>query len=197
MPESNSTPLVRPCQKCGTADRYADGHCKECKRIYLNKRYTDNPKKFALIKDVWRKANPEKDKEIKARHYKNNADKVKAKSEAYRAANPVSTRAAVVKWNIANPGARRIYNQNRRARQEDAGGKLSSGLAERLFRLQKGLCACCHQPLGDNYQMDHKMPIALGGTNTDDNIQLLRKRCNAQKGMKHPVDFMQSRGFLL
>lgn len=35
------------------------------------------------------------------------------------------------------------------------------------------------------------------GTNTDDNIQLLRKLCNLQKSAKHPVDFMQQRGFLL
>jgi 5-methylcytosine-specific restriction endonuclease McrA len=52
-------------------------------------------------------------------------------------------------------------------------------------------------PLGDNYHIDHIMPLALGGSNTDDNIQLLRQRCNNQKCAKHPVDFMQSRGFLL
>lgn len=56
---------------------------------------------------------------------------------------------------------------------------------------------CCGLPLGDNYHIDHIMPLALGGSNTDDNIQLLRQRCNNQKCAKHPVDFMQSRGFLL
>jgi 5-methylcytosine-specific restriction endonuclease McrA len=45
--------------------------------------------------------------------------------------------------------------------------------------------------------MDHIIPLALGGTNTDDNIQLLRAKCNKQKGAKHPIDFMQQRGFLL
>ena len=38
---------------------------------------------------------------------------------------------------------------------------------------------------------------ALGGLNADSNMQLLRAECNLQKSAKHPVDFMQSRGFLL
>jgi 5-methylcytosine-specific restriction endonuclease McrA len=81
--------------------------------------------------------------------------------------------------------------------KKETGGKLSSKLAARLFVLQKGKCACCLQPLGDDYHIDHIMPLALGGTNTDDNIQLLRAKCNLQKNAKHPVDFMQQRGFLL
>ena len=76
-------------------------------------------------------------------------------------------------------------------------GVLTNGLTAKLFVLQKGLCPCCAQPLGDNYHLDHIMPLALGGSNTDDNIQLLRQRCNRQKHAKHPIDFMQSRGFLL
>lgn len=197
MADSNSTPEVRPCQKCGTSVRYADGKCKECRRLYAAAKYASDPKKYAAIKNAWRKSNPKADKEIKARHYKNHAQKVKNKSAAYRAENPESTRAIIYAWNKANPEARRIYNQNRRARQWNSGGKLSKNIKEQLFKLQKGKCACCNEPLGNDYHLDHKMPIALGGENTDDNIQLLRKICNAQKGMKHPIDFMQSRGFLL
>lgn len=40
------------------------------------------------------------------------------------------------------------------------------------------------------------MPIARGGSNTDDNVQLLCPACNLKKSAKHPVDFMQERGFL-
>ncbi len=38
---------------------------------------------------------------------------------------------------------------------------------------------------------------AGGGANIDGNIQLLTGLCNRQKHTKHPVDFMQERGFLL
>jgi 5-methylcytosine-specific restriction endonuclease McrA len=74
---------------------------------------------------------------------------------------------------------------------------LSKDISQKLFKIQNGLCACCRKPLGDNFHLDHIMPMALGGSNTDDNIQLLRSRCNQQKHAKHPVDFMQERGFLL
>ena len=197
MADSNSTPEVRLCPKCGTSDRYADGHCKECKRLSSIGRYASDPKKYAAIKNSWRESNPQANKEIKARHYKKHACKVKAKSAAYRAENPVSTKEAIAAWNKANPDARRIYEQNRRSRKESSGGKLSSNISEKLFKLQKGKCACCKLPLGNDYHLDHIMPLALGGSNTDDNMQLLRQRCNNQKCARHPIDFMQSRGFLL
>src|SRR5574340_787097 len=89
----------------------------------------------------------------------------------------------------------RAYTNNRRRL---AGGmKLSSDISSKLFKLQKGKCACCGKRLGDDYHLDHIMPLALGGTNTDDNIQLLRAECNLQKHAKHPVEFMRQRGFLL
>lgn len=100
------------------------------------------------------------------------------------------------KWFSENPEARRIYNRNRRAINR-ATGKLSTSLAAKLFKLQRGKCACCGEPLGADYHLDHIMPLALGGSNTDDNAQLLRARCNLQKNAMHPVEFMRQRGFLL
>jgi len=41
------------------------------------------------------------------------------------------------------------------------------------------------------------MPLALGGKNEDWNIQLLRAECNSRKGAKHPIVYMQEKGFLL
>lgn len=116
----------------------------------------------------------------------------------WQKANPQKANAKSAKWREANPEARRIYEHNRRARKLESGGKLSKGLAAKLFTLQRGKCACgCKQPLGSDYHLDHIMPLALGGTNTDDNMQLLTSRCNMQKQALHPVDFMQQRGFLL
>jgi 5-methylcytosine-specific restriction endonuclease McrA len=91
----------------------------------------------------------------------------------------------------------RIYRANRRARELEAGGTLSKGLRTKLFDLQRGKCACCGKPLGNDFHLDHIVPLKLGGSNTDDNIQLLRAACNMQKGAKDPIEFMQSRGNLL
>jgi len=117
-----------------------------------------------------------------AKYYAANRERVKAKNDA---------------WHAANPEKRRIQQQNRESRKRANGGKLSPDLASKLFILQKGKCPCCNKPLGDDFHLDHIIQIKLGGSNTDDNIQLLRQRCNQQKQAKHPVEFMQSRGFLL
>lgn len=184
---SNSDSIVKFCKKCQSeTECYANGQCKPCARVRTNARYKANPEKVkAAAKTAtaaWRAAN---------------ADRVKARAAAWWAANPERNAANAAAWQAANPEAKRIINQNRRAKGRAAGGKLSRGLSKKLLKLQRGKCACCGLPLGDNYHIDHIMPLALGGSNADENIQLLAARCNMQKSAKHPVDFMQERGFLL
>lgn len=227
MSDSNSTAVkfCKKCQ-CAT-ERYKDGHCKPCAIVHAAAWKAANPDKVKAIKSAWQKANPEKQKaatsswsaanperakaivdawrsanpkKVKASRsarYSANLDSTKATNAAWRADNLDKVRATNAAWARANPEAKRIHAQNRRARKIESGGVLSKGLSAKLFKLQRGKCACCGLPLGGKYHLDHVIPIALGGANTDDNIQLLRAVCNRQKHIKHPVDFMQERGFLL
>jgi hypothetical protein len=126
-------------------------------------------------------ANKDEIEAKKAVYRASNLDKHNARSVAWNAANPKKKKASVAKWSAANPETMRIKYQNRRAKKREVGGTLSKGLANKLFKLQKGKCPCCGLPLGDNYHLDHKMPLALGGPNVDSNIQLLRQHCNNQK----------------
>ena len=137
--------------------------------------------RIAAVKK-WQAENKERDMENKAR---------------WRAANKHRFSKYAATWRAKNPEAARLFKQTRRARKRNSQGKLSKDLRKSLFSLQKGKCPCCAQPLGDDYHLDHKMPLALGGSHTDNNMQLLRSLCNRQKHAKHPVDFMQERGFLL
>ena len=154
-----------------------------------------NKDKSNAIGRAWASANKDKVKAKNAAWVVANPDRVKERAEKYRLANPERVKIATAAWHRASPESSRISEHNRRAQMN--GGKLSRGLSDKLFKLQKGRCACCGQPLGKNFHLDHIMPLALGGSNTDDNIQLLRQRCNIQKKAAHPVDFMQKRGFLL
>lgn len=145
----------------------------------------------------WHADNPERARAISYAYYSANIEKVRATTDAWQSLNRYKVREATAAWAKANPENRRINEHNRRARKRVSGGNLSPDLAVRLYKLQKGKCACCGKKLGDNYHLDHIIPIVLGGSNTDDNIQLLRARCNLQKHAKHPIDFMQQKGFLL
>ncbi len=186
--------------------------CKVCNRARTKAWKEQNPAKEKASAKAYRVANRAKVKAGKAEYYAANADKVKASVAAWRESNPekVKTYGAswidrnkdkvssnLAAWRAANPGRSRAHVHNYRAQKRAVGGVLSKGLAAKLFALQQGKCPCCGQPLGDDYHMDHIVPIALGGANVDDNIQLLRQRCNSQKHAKHPIDFMQQRGFLL
>jgi RNA polymerase-binding transcription factor DksA len=88
-----------------------------------------------------------------------------------------------------NPTKFREREREKEAKRRGAHGKLSKGIEQRLFEAQFGLCVCCGKPLGDDYHLDHIMPLALGGTNTDDNVQLLLAKCNLRKSAKHPEEW--------
>lgn len=183
------------CKKCQKeTERYGDvGRCKPCA-----KKYSDKNKGRKQIANAARyAANPDRVNEASAAWRAANFDRYESSRIAWRAANKYRAKTATAAWRAANPERVRIQSNNRRARKKWNGGLLSRGISERLFKLQKGKCACCKNPLGNNYHLDHIVPLALGGANADNNVQLLRASCNMQKSAKHPVDFMRSRGFLL
>jgi hypothetical protein len=194
MSDTNS--ITRFCKKCQTeTERKKNGECKVCAKAYAAAWQIANIEKKRGYNAAYYAANIEKNKVKCAAWYTENSGKAKARVTAWNAANPAKKKANATAWNKANIEARRIYKHNRSVRT--SGGVLSKGLSAKLFKLQKGKCACCGLPLGVNFHLDHVVPLALGGSNTDDNIQLLRATCNLQKQAKHPVDFMQERGFLL
>lgn len=195
---------MKTCSKCGETKPLAEfsknaskrdglqSKCKACDAVSRAKRYADNP---------------EKAKASSVKYYADNREAILASINRdarriygynYNAANPDKRKSAKAKWQADNRETCRVYCHNYRALKRENGGALSKDIAERLFSLQKGKCACgCNQNLGDDYHVDHIMPVALGGANEDWNIQLLRKRCNQQKSAKHPIDFMKQKGFLL
>ena len=167
-----------------------------------------NPEKYAASKAAYKDRQKLSDAEYYQRnkeaicarqlsYYQQNLDKVKSAQRIYRWKNVESLRSYISTWRKENSALCNTYHQNRRARLRNVGGKLSAGLADKLYKLQRGRCACCGKRLGNNYHLDHRMPLALGGSNEDSNIQLLTAKCNLQKQAKHPIVFMQSKGYLL
>lgn len=61
-----------------------------------------------------------------------------------------------------------------------------------IVERQQGLCACCGEPLGTDprdIEFDHWTEVAIGGTDTLDNLRALRK--------KHHLDRTRSRAAVL
>lgn len=183
---------LKTCTKCGGPPKPLTEFSKRARSRDGLQSWCKACDKAASVK--YRAANPEKRRVYEAKRNAANPERNKASVAKWRAANPDKVRATAAKWHAENPESHRIRKHNRRARTV---GKLSQGLAERLFKLQRGKCPCCKQPLGDDHHLDHIMPLALEGTNTDSNIQILCVKCNLQKHIKDPIEFMQQRGYLL
>ena len=50
-----------------------------------------------------------------------------------------------------------------------------------LFSEQGGCCAGCFKPLGEDVHVDHVNPLARGGEDRFENLQLLHAACNLEK----------------
>ena len=168
-----------------------------------------NVEKAAAMKEAYRG----RQKLADAAYYERNKEKIIARQIAYdkrnyrkvseyrsawRDKNADQVRAYLVEWRKSNTDLCRNYHLNRRARVIGNGGTASRGLFKRLMILQKGLCACCRIELKKTKpHCDHIMPLARGGNGFDSNFQLLCAKCNLQKKDRCPVEFMQSKGYLL
>ncbi len=51
-----------------------------------------------------------------------------------------------------------------------------------LYSEQGGCCAGCFKPLGEDVHVDHVEPLARGGGDVFENLQLLHGACNQAKG---------------
>lgn len=188
--------MIKLCKKFG--HEYSGKQCQKCKNLAYKR---------------WAERNPEKVKENSKKYYDKNKEDIKQNVDEWRKANAEyckkkaafrrSLRTNEVneyrrQWRKANPGSVKREKFARRAREKGCNGNISPSITNKLIFSQRGKCACCGDKLQkSNMHRDHIIPLALGGNNSDENIQLLCRKCNQSKGAKHPIEFMQSRGYLL
>ena len=67
--------------------------------------------------------------------------------------------------------------------------QLSTRARLNLFLAHKGRCASCTLPIppGKGWDIDHIIPLALGGSDTTDNMQILCRPCHGTKTIKRDV----------
>ncbi|NET25074.1 DUF262 domain-containing protein [Okeania sp. SIO1I7] len=68
--------------------------------------------------------------------------------------------------------------------------KLSDSDKEMLIKQQGNRCPISGDPLfiGDEIEVDHKKPLAIGGLDSIDNLQITHKNANRRKGIKYKND---------
>ena len=185
---------MKICKKCGGSTFNKENRCVPCRAKSRAECDRKNAEKIKAYKEKYRAENKEKIRLANLKYYAENP----LVKKTYRQENADSIKAYMQNWRKNNPDSCHKHSSARRLSILKSKGVLSKDLFKKLYAAQKGKCACCRADLSAlTPHMDHINPLSVGGSNTDDNIQLLCKSCNLSKGAKHPIDFMQSRGFLL
>jgi len=63
----------------------------------------------------------------------------------------------------------------------------------RMLCSQDARCAYCRELLSGTYHIDHKTPVARGGTNDIENLHITCPRCNLRKGVMTHEEFLVSK----
>lgn len=168
------------CCKCGedkprTEFYQGRTECKPCKKSIS----WGNKKRRMERDSVYREARNAAYREWK----RLNPEKVKAWKRAWR------------KSDLAKI-ARSLRKRRERTGTVAAGRGVSKHCRE-LLTLQKWRCVTCRADLKLGKHLDHVIPLAAGGRHEVGNFQWLCPSCNLAKSARNPVDFMQSRGFLI
>lgn len=196
---------VKTCQACkqdketslfGRDKARKDGLnyvCKSCV-IERSKMYREkNPEKRKETCKNYREKNPAACKESYLKWQAREQSNGWAVKKAYDKANPDQKKLRSKKWVQNNPD----YMKMQKHRRRGAGGSFSKKDIDFLMKSQNQKCVVCLTSIVETRHIDHILPIALGGTNHPSNLQILCPKCNRQKSAKHPIDFMQEKGFLL
>jgi 5-methylcytosine-specific restriction endonuclease McrA len=197
MTEKAPMTQTKPCKKCGSTEFYANRNCKPCTINRVEKWSRENKERQLASINKWREENKDKVRATSRKHNKKYSQKYEAVSAQWAIENQDKRIQAGREWRKNNPASARAIKQRRRARLIGVGGSFNSEDIKKLMSLQKYRCVVCEAGIAEKYHIDHIMPIALGGSNDAWNLQLLCPKCNQQKSARHPVEFMQSRGFLL
>lgn len=171
------------CRLCETKRRniYNEKH-PEVRKKASKGHYQRNTAKRIEGTTQWRKDNPERYKILAARSYKKHIVVRRLNSLLYKKNNRAY-------YNLLNRKRnKKIKNPTKNIKQNDI---------DRLYINQRGKCIVCKKLLRNSYHIDHIMPIARGGIHSIENLQLLCASCNISKNARDPIEFMQSRGFLL
>lgn len=163
-------------------------------REYSAKRKAEDPSFAARLRELGRfhDAQPER----RARQNELKRWKI-ANDPEFRERINEKSRPSKQAWKKANPEKVATSGRIRRSRLLGAEGTHTAADIEEIHARQKYKCAECGKSTKKKKHVDHIMPLALGGSNWPENLQILCPFCNDSKGAKHPIEFAQRKGRLL
>lgn len=133
----------------------------------------------AIRLQIWRKKNPEK--------VKRQQDRGLDSRQSWAENNRHKSNEIKSSWARRNPELQRLRSNNYRARKLNAPGILSEDNIALLYLIFGKSCQRC----GSEYlvEVDHVVPLSIGGSNYVWNLQPLCRSCNATKNNLSCADY--------
>lgn len=186
-----------------------DGLCRKC---YLKKYYIAHKEKWNYYAEKNREERRIRDKEYREEHREDIRLKRKLKSEEhkkwmkeyhkrnkeqgrqYRKQNVSRIKENTNQWRKTLAGLACMRQQHFKRRTGLNSKDVNRVIQENLLKYGAFCCEKCKQLTGNDFHLDHIIPIAKGGNNNYENLQLLCPDCNIQKRTQ-VADYRES-GFL-
>lgn len=138
-------------------------------KVYSKQHYERNKPALLIAHKQYFEANKEKWIEYHKADYAKNGEAIRARTNAYKR---------------ANPDKQRVWHHKRRANYN---GAFTTIEWEELCARHSYRCLACGQT-GLKLTVDHVVPLSKGGTNTIANLQPLCGPCNSRKHTKE-IDY--------
>lgn len=164
----------KPCSKCLVVKDLTEYYTRE------------NGKARNECKSCWIKKTSSRNKEIKEDRrvylrdwYKRNIEKEQQRSRNWRQNNKEKRKEVVRQYALSNKEKVLQNTRNRRAKIKGNKGRIYAEDWIALKEKYGNKCLKCGTK--NKIEMDHVIPIALGGLHVIENVQPLCRNCNAQK----------------
>lgn len=165
---------------------------KKTLKAYSRAYYLENSSRIkARVSKRWAE-NPEAKKQDKACRDKKR-DKIRAYDRMRAKRDREKKKIILARWATNNPERvlelARIKQSRRRSRKRLAGGNHSADDILKQKSSQRDRCWWCGDKLRCDYHVDHRIPLARGGSNGAGNIVISCPPCNRSKNAQMPWEF--------
>lgn len=174
------------CRKCGETKPLDEFHktnqiksgygtwCEVCYKKYHANYYHKNEE---VVKDRAK------------RHHVENKDKHILQMKQWVIQNRAKSREIKKAWKKKNPEKVQEHHRKRRTQIKESGDSITFREWSDLKKFYNYTCLCCRRTEPEiKLELDHVLPIALGGRHVIENAQPLCRSCNAAKYTKH-IDY--------
>lgn len=177
-----TAPESKTCSKCGETKPLTEFYVhRDC----VDGRRPDCAECCRQRTRNWQAANSERAKDFYRERYAKNPEVYKQRSRARYAAKREEIRERARAYNLANPEVTRRAAAKRKARK--AGVEHKPYTRREIYDRDGGICRGCKKELAferHGFEIDHIVPISLGGPDTPANVQLMCRPCNREKWNK-------------